>query len=228
MYNLGNNTRTLTEGISLIIFCLSLGANEIARRHGQLFFRFAIPVLLFMAYSICLYYQRQSSYLPLGYSISRTVGEMDIFYMFGSLLCIFGVPALLYLIYNPSYYSDSWTTMLLLSIAVLALSFINGFIMSYYNSTYKQNMKKFNFISILRWILAVSIFIPIAVEAYYGNFLIFMFPVMFMYVLGVFFKAFNKKHKGVISYCFFLLIFVSMAYFAFDVSERMSYINLFS
>ncbi|ELQ76251.1 putative transporter [Trachipleistophora hominis] len=191
-----------------------------------MYYRFLIPGLLLFALSICEYYNRTSLSYPIGGRISRTVGQMDIFIMFGSLLSILAVPVIVYFLYNFQYYNLGTAPSYLLSYGVLALSFINGYYLSYYYGTYKQNMNKFSYITPLRYALFILLFTPVISEYFCGAKYFCAFPITLMYVIGVFTKSFTRNYKKPVNIFFFVFGIVALIYLGMNMQNLITNVSV--
>lgn len=220
---LANTPRVLADGITVLILIASLVFYVLCLGYSKLYYRWLAPILILFALSICEYYNRRSIYYPISGNISRTVSESDIFILFGSLVSILAVPVAVHFLYNHQDYNLGNAALFLLSYGMLALSFINGYYLSYYYSTYKQNMNKFNYIISLRYVLLVLLFIPVIVEGFCGAKYFCAFPLAMIYVVGIFTNSFSRNYKKPLSIIFFVFGLVAFAYLGKNIHSLVSW-----
>lgn len=218
----------LAELLVIAFFIFGMVVNEISRRKGFVCFRLLIIVFIIMMASLSSFYRDRSKNLSIGVTeIVKDVEYIDIFNAICAILSNLAVFGICYLFYNPEWFNHSVNCHKLLSCLYILSAYIAGNYLAYYNRTYKQNLRKFSFIALLKAALSIAPFFLLFIEKICGghHHLIVSFPYYFVFTLGFFRIAFSECTN--IKYTIFLILtIISLIYFSYDIVVRFNNLGI--
>lgn len=222
-------SRKISEIFTLCIFIAALIVHQIAKQHGQLWFRVTVVLFLLMMAAITRFYRSKSKDLSIGQRvITKEISDADIAHGICSIVLNGFVLGLVWLFYNLEYINANIELLRVLSFIFMVLTFLSGAYLAYFNRTYKQNLRKFSYLKTLRLLLVgFMLCVPILEFFISKQLFILFFPYFFIFTLGFFREAFSECTSG--KYIFYLLLSIfSILYLSYDIVCRFELVTILS